>query len=88
MKARKINNSFKIRMNILLWDIFKPFNLNEYAKTPTWYSFINFSFRAACRETNKEGVCPKLARDNQYASCAEDCQTDAECSGTQVTFKV
>jgi hypothetical protein len=47
-------------------------------------NFVVLNSRAACRESNKEGVCPKLARDNQYAECSEDCQTDAECSGEQV----
>ena len=44
-------------------------------------SYVN---RAVCRESIKEGVCPKLTRTNQYAGCSEDCQTDAECSGEQV----
>ena len=35
-----------------------------------------------CRDETKAGVCPKLNR-NQYASCTEDCGSDADCEGEQ-----
>ena len=31
----------------------------------------------------KVGVCPKLLRDNSYATCQEDCSSDADCDGEQ-----
>lgn len=44
--------------------------------------FLLFLIRAVCRDETKEGVCPKLNR-NQYASCTEDCGSDADCGGEQ-----
>ena len=39
--------------------------------------------RAVCRDKTKQGVCPKVPRDNKYASCTEDCTSDSDCDGEQ-----
>lgn len=38
--------------------------------------------RAVCRDETKDGVCPKLTR-NDFASCSEDCTGDSDCDGEQ-----
>merc|ERR1712096_568321 len=40
-------------------------------------------YRAVCRDETKQGVCPKVPRDNKYASCTEDCTSDSDCDGDQ-----
>eukprot|EP00094_Tigriopus_californicus_P005670 TCALIF_05465-PA protein Name:"Similar to Ppn Papilin (Drosophila melanogaster)" AED:0.16 eAED:0.17 QI:0/0/0/0.82/0.81/0.82/34/0/2463 len=45
-------------------------------------SEIGINFRAVCRDETKDGVCPKLNR-NDYASCSEDCAGDSDCGGDQ-----
>ena len=40
-------------------------------------------FRAVCRDKTKQGVCPKVPRDNKYASCTQDCTSDSDCDGDQ-----
>lgn len=37
---------------------------------------------AVCKDDTKEGICPKVNR-NEYADCEEECYTDGDCSGQQ-----
>ena len=36
--------------------------------------------RAVCREEKKDGVCPKLSRD-QCSDRSDECGSDSDCSG-------
>lgn len=38
---------------------------------------------AVCRKEKKPGVCPKLLRENPYASCDNGCDSDSDCDGDQ-----
>ena len=42
-----------------------------------------YFYRAVCRDKTKQGVCPKVPRDNKYASCTQDCTSDSDCDGDQ-----
>ena len=41
------------------------------------------NFRAVCRKEKKPGVCPKLSRNNKYASCTDECYEDSDCVGNK-----
>ena len=66
-------------------------NSLEIRKTTTMSSLqqnwqlriCRFPCRAVCRQTRKLGVCPKLSRENEYASCNDDCLLDSDCDGEQ-----
>mgnify|MGYP001213097061 FL=1 len=40
-------------------------------------------FRPVCRKEKKPGVCPKLSRNNKYASCTDECYEDSDCVGNK-----
>ena len=44
---------------------------------------LTYCYRAVCRDKTKQGVCPKVPRDNKYASCTQDCESDSDCDGEQ-----
>ena len=39
------------------------------------------AYRPICRKDKKPGVCPKLSRNNQYASETDECYEDSDCAG-------
>ena len=61
----------------------KKWYSNDKKKTSLSILPTYFFFRAVCREETKEGVCPKLSRDNfrSEMSCSDECSSDSDCSG-------
>ena len=39
------------------------------------------AYRPICRKDKKPGVCPKLSRNNKYASEIDECYEDSDCVG-------